>query len=329
MAVLPVLVLLFGSCDMFNNSAMGYIAEHTAEVRVAGVSGKTNYAVMTSGTILIPPGNATIGVALINPQNFTVIQNVSNSTSAAGTVTSQQTGSGEIVISITGAVEGDNYDLILAMKSPDGLRDFPSRIIKVKCARFFDGSVPTALDTYLKSIQTSPGSYVIAITGNGSTTTNPGLGQPCYTLASGVTITLGGNGSLAKTEEGQMFRVGSGAKLVLNGPTLNGANRNRPVVQIAIGGEFEMSGGTITGSNNYGGYGGGVWNEGTFTMSGGTITGNHANGSGGGVYNTGTFNLNLPAGTGNIYGNTTGMSGAQVYNTGTFLVNGSPGGSYD
>jgi hypothetical protein len=121
---------------MFNNSAMGYIAEHTSEVRVASVSVETTYEVMTNGTLLIPPGNAAISVELINSQNFTVIQNVSNSTSAAGTVTSQQTGPGEIVIDISNAALGDNYDLTLAMKSPDGLRDFPPRNISLKCVSF-------------------------------------------------------------------------------------------------------------------------------------------------------------------------------------------------
>jgi hypothetical protein len=196
-SILLVLVLLFGSCDMFNNSAMDYLAEHTSEVRVADVSVKTNYAVMTNGTILIPPGNSTIGVALINSQNFTVIQNVSNSTFAAGTVTSQQTGPGEIEIYITGAALVDNYNLTLAMKSPDGLRDFPSRNISLKCVSFetalldftIDGATPAAfapnLSAFTVNVPYSTTSVIL-----GGTTLHSGATLAIYagTSAAGTSL---------------------------------------------------------------------------------------------------------------------------------------------
>ncbi len=92
-------------------------------------------------------------------------------------------------------------------------------------------------------------------------------------------------------------------------------------------GNFEMSGGSITG-NEAGYYGGGVFNTGSgyaFTMSGGSITGNQAY-FGGGVYNGGTLNMSDSA---KITGNNAtdgsyNQGGGGVYNCGTLNMSGTP-----
>ncbi len=77
-------------------------------------------------------------------------------------------------------------------------------------------------------------------------------------------------------------------------------------------GDFEMSGGSITGNEaDY--HGGGVYNTGSnyaFTMSGGSITGNKAEYYGGGVFNSGTLNMSDSA---EIAGNQAYYGGG-VYN---------------
>jgi hypothetical protein len=217
-----------------------------------------------------------------------------------------------------------------------------------------------ALDNYLTSIAHTAGNYAVTVTGEGHRIAF--INDHSFSLTSGVTISLRGDGTLVK-HNGYMWQVQSGAKLILRGPTLDGNQKNRPLVSISSGGEFVMEDGIITGSYNTGGYGGGVYNNGgTFTMNGGTITNNKTNGGGGGVYNNGTFtmnggsitnntapgsgggggvcignggtfNLNTPIGKASISGNilSGSGSGAQVYfyGAGIFKVNGNPETSYD
>ena len=86
-------------------------------------------------------------------------------------------------------------------------------------------------------------------------------------------------------------------------------------------GDFEMSGGSITG--NEANHGGGVYNTGSnyaFTMSGGSITGNEAEFYGGGVFNFGTLNMSDSA---EIAGNQAYYGGG-VYNYGTLNMSGTP-----
>jgi hypothetical protein len=212
---------------MFNNSAMGYIAEHTSEVRVASVSVETTYEMMTNGTLLIPPAVlpgdvSTISVELINSQNFTVIQNVSNSTSATGTVTSQQTGPGEIVIDISNAAEGDNYDLTLAMKSPDGLRDFPSRNISLKCVSFetalldftINGATPAAFAPNLSAFTVNVPYSTTSVTLGGTTLHSgatlaiyPGTDAVGTPLASGTHTVTTSSPTLAQGNNNFYLRV--------------------------------------------------------------------------------------------------------------------------
>jgi uncharacterized membrane protein (DUF485 family) len=120
-----VITLVFFGCDLFDNSMVDYFEDHTQAAVVTGVVGQTRTAVMADGTILIPPGATTIGVRLANPRNFSVRQDISNSTGAAGTLSARQTGPGWIEVAITGAAEGEDYTLTLRMQSPDGIRDFP------------------------------------------------------------------------------------------------------------------------------------------------------------------------------------------------------------
>lgn len=82
-------------------------------------------------------------------------------------------------------------------------------------------------------------------------------------------------------------------------------------------GTFIMQDGTISGNGGADVYGGGVNNGGEFTMTGGTITENVAQ-CGGGVYNTATFTMY----DGEISYNIATESGGGVYNTGTFLMDG-------
>jgi hypothetical protein len=140
---LPVLagLFLFVRCDLFNNSMSDYFLDNTETVEVTGVAGKTLSAVMTNGTILIPPATeepvTTIGAALLNPRDFTGIRlNLSDSGSAAGTAEARQTGPGEIEVDIAGAAEGEEYILTLAMQSPDGLRDFAPFTMRLLCVSF-------------------------------------------------------------------------------------------------------------------------------------------------------------------------------------------------
>jgi len=79
---------------------------------------------------------------------------------------------------------------------------------------------------------------------------------------------------------------------------------------VSEGGQFTMTGGSITGNKTgtSGGYVGGgvvVGKDGRFTMSGGSITGNRAQGSGGGVYvqSGGRFDQNGGTVSGNTSGN--------------------------
>jgi hypothetical protein len=171
---------------------------------------------------------------------------------------------------------------------------------------FGPGAVITAdtvaaggLEAYINSIKTVPGNYAVTLSGGTSTLTDVG-DTHSFELVSGVTVSLRGSGTVsrsASTLSGQIWRVQSGAKLILRDTVILRGGPNRPVVEVYRG-EFVMEGGEITGSTNGGGPGGGVWiRGGSFTMKDGVIHGNHANGSGGGVYVgidgafTGTFTM--------------------------------------
>jgi hypothetical protein len=133
----------------------------------------------------------------------------------------------------------------------------------------------------------------------------------------------------------------NGGELVMESGTITGSNNTSGDgggVYLMNGGSFTMKGGSISG-NVTGSKGGGVYvgNPGsTFTMTGGTITGNTAStgSSGGGVYIEGGILGLILSGTFNLNppaaaGNISGNAPNQVYNDGgTFKVNGSNGSNY-
>ncbi|GHV84505.1 hypothetical protein AGMMS50230_01130 [Spirochaetia bacterium] len=237
--------------------------------------------------------------------------------------------------------------------------DFGGGDPDVKYAYFSASDAPDALDIYLRTIQSVAGNYVIYVTGTGHQIAPTGT-NPSFTLASGVNISLRGDGALVKSGDVAMWQIGGSAKLILRGPTLDGNGKGDPVVRISSG-LFVMESGTITGTLTASAYGGGVQGGGgiftmnggsitdnsaasgggvyvatgcTFTMNGGSITNNTANNGvdgGGGVFVWGgIFNLNPPAAKASISGNFfSGGSGAQVFvNGGTFKVDGVSDTSY-
>jgi hypothetical protein len=114
-----------------------YFEDNTAIVEVTGAAGKPAeaVAVMKDGTILISPRPTTIGLALSNPRNFTVRQELLGVNAGDGIV-ARQTASDEIEVAIDGAEEGKDYNLTLHLQSPDGLRDFTPYTLALKCVSF-------------------------------------------------------------------------------------------------------------------------------------------------------------------------------------------------
>jgi hypothetical protein len=128
--------VIIAGCDLVNVSLVDHFLDHSEIVKVTGVTVKTRYAVAADGTLLIPPGGATkIGVELSNPRNFTVRQELLGAPQGKD-ISSRQTGSSEIEVTVAGAAEGDDYELTLAMQSPDGLRDFPPYTWRTRCVSF-------------------------------------------------------------------------------------------------------------------------------------------------------------------------------------------------
>ncbi|MDR2028389.1 MAG: DUF5018 domain-containing protein, partial [Treponema sp.] len=124
-------------CEFFSNSMVDYFLDNTGTVEVTGISGKTQYARMANGIIFIPPSDdiTIIDVALSNPRNFTIRQEI-RGVPPGKNISARQTGPTGIEVAIAGAVLGDEYDLTLAMQSPDGLRDFEPYPLKIQCVSF-------------------------------------------------------------------------------------------------------------------------------------------------------------------------------------------------
>jgi uncharacterized repeat protein (TIGR02543 family) len=170
----------------------------------------------------------------------------------------------------------------------------------------------------------SPAVFEFKITGSFGV---PGIIYPEYTITGAYkevwltgdetkTISLNSNGSLICTAANQTF--------VIDGVTLQGrANNDSVLVGINPNSAVELRSGTITGNTSSGGVY--VWG-GNFTMSGGTISENTAIGGGGFggggvfVYGSGTFTMS----GGTVSGNTaTSNNGGGVYvGNGTFTMSG-------
>jgi hypothetical protein len=140
--------------------------------------------------------------------------------------------------------------------------------------------------------------------GSAATITLTSAQLPTITDEAGLTI---GGQSVDITVSGRavgVFRVASGAKLTLNNLTVTNGN----VGGGFGGGIFNEGTLTVTNSTLSGntGYGGGVYNSGTATVTNSTLSGNAA-AEGGGIWNTGTATLkntivaNSPSGN-NCYG---------------------------
>jgi hypothetical protein len=127
------------SCDLFNTSMVDYFLDNTGSVEVTGIGGRPKYVLAPNGTILIPPSGdeplTTIEVLLSNPRNLAVRQELLGVPEGKN-ISSRLAGTGGIELSIAGAEEGDDYALTLAMRSPDGLRDFSPYSLTLTCVSF-------------------------------------------------------------------------------------------------------------------------------------------------------------------------------------------------
>lgn len=179
------------------------------------------------------------------------------------------------------------------------------------------GSVTVTTEDDLRTAVANGGEVTL---GSSITLTNSRLYIP---KGKEVTLDLHGHTLEANVDDDAIL-IEIGATLILNDSGTGGTithTSGKIGSGVFVGGEFTMTGGTISG-NTANQYGGGVclWGYAKFTMTGGSITGNNANSAGGGVYmqtKEGTFTV---SGTPNITGNT----GSNVYlNTGnraTFTI---------
>jgi hypothetical protein len=153
---------------MFSNTMADYFEENTATAKVTKASGDIFVAV--DGIILIHPGWTIITLTLSNPRNLTVLHELTVN-SAAIECLARQTSPGEIEVEINDASVGEEYDLILALRSSDGLRDFAPHVIRLRCvssgAVFLPGADLSKIggeysldgEYYLTSDVTLPGSW--------------------------------------------------------------------------------------------------------------------------------------------------------------------------
>jgi hypothetical protein len=188
--VFVVVFFTLSGCDLFTNSMVEYFEDNTGVVTVMGAVGKTRHAVTADGTILIPPAadvpTTTIGMALFNPRNFTLRQELLG-VPAGTAIASRQTGSNEIEVHISGAREGDMYNLTLVLQSPDGLREFPPYNLALRCVSFetalldftVDGNTPPgfAPNQAAFTVNVPHGAAAVALAG---TTLNPNATLEVY-----------------------------------------------------------------------------------------------------------------------------------------------------
>ncbi|MDR2746290.1 MAG: hypothetical protein LBB77_02485, partial [Treponema sp.] len=119
------LLAALSGCDLFNSPLVDYFLDNTGIVEVLEVVEKPPvYYKMASGTILIPPGSTTIDMSLYNPRNLNFRHQFLGETPAGRIMSAERVESNKLEVTVAGAEEGDEYDLTLAMQSPDGLRDF-------------------------------------------------------------------------------------------------------------------------------------------------------------------------------------------------------------
>ena len=184
--------------------------------------------------------------------------------------------------------------------------------------------------TALSQLNGKTGSYSLNISGNiavaGSTANTFGT-----TSSGSLNVTLKGSGKLYLTSRGNLLRIDTNQKLIIDSEHLilqgltngqNGATQDNNVSLLYIkDGVVEFNSGVITGNNNTSSTGsidetGGVniYDNGWFIMNGGLITGNSGV-SHGGVSLNGTFIMN----GGEISGNS--FYGVSVKSGGSFSLN--------
>ena len=155
----------------------------------------------------------------------------------------------------------------------------------------------------------------------------------------GSDITIEGNGSSIKRNNGPQFRilaVNGYGDLTLNETTVsrgavvdylttNYLNDSGGGITVDFGGTLTLTNSTVSGNSAYD-RGGGVYNRGTVTLTNSTVSGNTAasfekNNSGGGVYNRGTVTLTNSTVSGNRADSSLGSTrGGGVFNSGTVTV---------
>jgi len=117
------------------------------------------------------------------------------------------------------------------------------------------------LYNYLDKIKSTPGNYAVNISGDAM------LVKPVV-LSNGVTISLRGDSRrIILSEDGCIFAIGKGAKLILRNITLDGEDNNGNFL-IYLRGEFVMENGAFLTNGEYGAVDN---NGGSFIMYGGEI----------------------------------------------------------
>jgi hypothetical protein len=145
--LLPAFFLLtvFSGCDLLNNSMVEYFKDTTGIVEAREVAEKPpGYYRMADGTILIPPGSTIIDIPLLNPRNLN-FRYALLGVPAGKTIVANQAGLDKLELAVTDAIEGDAYDLTLALQSPDGLRDFAPCNLRILCVSFETGLLSLAV----------------------------------------------------------------------------------------------------------------------------------------------------------------------------------------
>ena len=184
-------------------------------------------------------------------------------------------------------------------KSDDSSFEIDISILENLPKPVLDFGVPGANLTdklsWLQSNAESGGEYIIEVFNNESISPK----TLSYSGRNNITIVLKGmvvNHTIGLSSNGNMFRVGSGVKLILdNGIILFGRSENNTcMVNVDTGGSLVMKPGSSINSNTGSVYSGaGVVVSGAFTMEGGEISENAASGGGSGVivYESGIFTM--------------------------------------
>jgi hypothetical protein len=170
-----LLSISLAGCELFTNSMASHFLNNTGVAKVTGVAETAEIRALASGTVLISPGDKTLTLLLSNPRNFMVRPELSVVTGNAGIITVSQSGPDTLELVITNPALNDEYDLTIAMQSPDGLRDFPSCAIPVRCVSF-----DTALHDLRVDIPGVGAAHPVQ-TGGGFTVSVP-YGTPSVTL---------------------------------------------------------------------------------------------------------------------------------------------------